>query len=287
MEQIIKIDEISHIINQLDLDPIGYGSLPIQGRKELLACTRIIVPLKGILELDACHEKYFVRPHDFIILTAKTSFTIHAGQGIYMYIDYTCGMNSALQRLYHNYDLVHPQYYPQILHRRDFTRCGQLDSMVRSTDIGVWLFIKWILQRFFLMAFIYRMKNDPVPLKKLHANHSEELLYTCIDYIQENCSLPLTVGDIAKKLGYSENYIYRIFEKHLHTSCKSFILSYKLNESLRMLVRTDDNLEVIAEKLGFSSAYHFSATFKKEYGISPRDFRSAYLSHSNGIQLMK
>ena len=40
-----------------------------------------------------------------------------------------------------------------------------------------------------------------------------------------------------------------------------------------MLAAGDDGLEKIAMELGFSSAFHFSDTFKRNYGVSPNEWR--------------
>ena len=48
-----------------------------------------------------------------------------------------------------------------------------------------------------------------------------------------------------------------------------------LSIAQKMLIETDMSAEKIAISVGFYDIQHFSKLFKKEYGVSPYDFRKA------------
>jgi AraC-like DNA-binding protein len=57
-------------------------------------------------------------------------------------------------------------------------------------------------------------------------------------------------------------------------SAKAFI-SKRINlEAKRLLVHTDFPVGVIAERLGFQEATHFSKFFKRETSCTPKEFRA-------------
>ena len=43
-----------------------------------------------------------------------------------------------------------------------------------------------------------------------------------------------------------------------------------------LLERQKLNLSAIADRLGYSSQFHLSRSFKQHYGVTPRDYREAF-----------
>jgi AraC-like DNA-binding protein len=50
-------------------------------------------------------------------------------------------------------------------------------------------------------------------------------------------------------------------------------MSVRLNRARRLLSSRGTKLESVAAAVGFSSAFHLSAAFKKAYGVSPGNWR--------------
>jgi AraC-like DNA-binding protein len=81
------------------------------------------------------------------------------------------------------------------------------------------------------------------------------------------------VSEYAISLGCTERSLTRATTTAVGVSAKSFI-SARINlEAKRLLVHTDFPLCIIAEKLGFEEATHFSKFFKRETGCTPTEFR--------------
>lgn len=99
-----------------------------------------------------------------------------------------------------------------------------------------------------------------------------ELVQEGIAYIKEHISRPLRLGALSKHLNISANYLYKCFMDVLQTSPSRYILQYKIRLSVGMLTAGGATMEEIAERLGFSSPYHFSTTFKQIMGCSPRNY---------------
>ena len=82
------------------------------------------------------------------------------------------------------------------------------------------------------------------------------------------------LGDYARHLGCTEKSLLRATRIVVGVSAKEFI-SRRINlEAKRLLVHTDLAVSVIASKLGFEEATHFSKFFRREVGCSPRVFRT-------------
>ena len=51
------------------------------------------------------------------------------------------------------------------------------------------------------------------------------------------------------------------------------VASIRMDVARRLLERTDDKLEVIANTVGYANAFIFSRVFKRVTGVSPAQYR--------------
>ena len=79
--------------------------------------------------------------------------------------------------------------------------------------------------------------------------------------------------DIAKALYVSRPYLSKKFREDTGETLTDFILKEKTEEAKRLLRYSQRSLTAIGAYLGFSSPSHFSHTFKKYTGLTPRDYR--------------
>lgn len=92
-------------------------------------------------------------------------------------------------------------------------------------------------------------------------------------YIRDKACEPITVNDVVKVSGLSRTLLERKFKQAFGTSPYEHILRIRLNTAERLLKETTLSIGEIAERLAFSSAEHFSATFKKRTGKPPKALR--------------
>lgn len=88
------------------------------------------------------------------------------------------------------------------------------------------------------------------------------------------------VSEYAIHLGCTERSLTRATTATIGVSAKSFISTRITLEAKRLLVHTDFPIYVIAEKLGFEEATHFSKFFKRETGFTPAEFRRRQVAES-------
>lgn len=99
-------------------------------------------------------------------------------------------------------------------------------------------------------------------------------------YIRNNLgSQHLTAIRIASECGLSERYLHELFHATGQT-VSQFLWKERLQRSRAMLndpSRRHRSITEIAFGCGFSDSGHFSNSFRKAFGISPRDFRKQSL----------
>ena len=98
-------------------------------------------------------------------------------------------------------------------------------------------------------------------------------LQKAIRFIQQNTNQHISVGDVADHVGFSRSYFSAYFKKELGFSVSAFILRCKLEEGRELLQYTDKPLSVISNYLCFSSQSHFQTAFKKQFGMTPMEYR--------------
>jgi len=87
---------------------------------------------------------------------------------------------------------------------------------------------------------------------------------------------PPPMPEIARQLGVGYSHLRRQFKERTGLSPKRYLQRMRLERARRLLGSTLDSLDRIAERVGFYSAFHLSAAFKKEFGLPPRNWRKQF-----------
>lgn len=104
-------------------------------------------------------------------------------------------------------------------------------------------------------------------------NKKKSLIYDCIKYIDENYEKCIMVSDIAESIGASPSYLSRIFKEATGQTIIYTMNMKKVTKAKEYLENKEMKIYEIAEALGFENATYFSHFFKKNTGISPKDYR--------------
>jgi AraC-like DNA-binding protein len=86
----------------------------------------------------------------------------------------------------------------------------------------------------------------------------------------------LTLTDLSARLNLSTRQTQRLLTKHYGMNFRNKITEAKMSAAALMLRSFEMNISDLAEKTGYSSAEHFSAAFKRYYGISAGEYRKKH-----------
>lgn len=103
--------------------------------------------------------------------------------------------------------------------------------------------------------------------------HGDPVIQKAIRYIQHNTHQHISVSDVAEYIGLSRGYLSASFKEKLGFDISSFIRRCKLEESKELLRFSDRSISEISNYLCFSSQSHFQNAFKKQYKITPQQYR--------------
>ncbi len=94
----------------------------------------------------------------------------------------------------------------------------------------------------------------------------------------------LSLDEIADEIGYSKNYIIRIFSETYGVTPYRYFMERKIEAAKLYLINTPLSVGEIAMELNFADSHYFSNCFKKLCGISPKDFRKSNRGNEYTIQ---
>lgn len=101
-----------------------------------------------------------------------------------------------------------------------------------------------------------------------------------LQMIHQNYTDDLTIGTIADSLHLNAMYLGQIFKKETGLSFSQYLNQHRIKKAQNLLMQSSHNVNEIAELVGYTSSGYFYKNFKKECGISPREFRERW--HKNG-----
>jgi AraC-like DNA-binding protein len=92
------------------------------------------------------------------------------------------------------------------------------------------------------------------------------------DYIDENVSRQITLGDLAKAAGYSQWHAARIFKELTGKSPFDYLRSLRLSKAALVLRDKQPRVIDVAFDFVFDSHEGFTRAFTKEFGVSPKKY---------------
>jgi AraC-like DNA-binding protein len=121
--------------------------------------------------------------------------------------------------------------------------------------------------------------------RALAEKEENDVYKKALHFIRANYTEGITVADVARHTGYSESYFGYAFKKKYKMSVSLYIRELQLAKAKDLLVDTAFPISAVASYVGFDDSNYFTAIFKKQFGISPKEFRKKYGRFVNPQQI--
>ena len=93
------------------------------------------------------------------------------------------------------------------------------------------------------------------------------------EYIHKNLNTPISLEELANKVGYDPTYLGRIFKKEFGITPMKYINDVKHKKAKELLENSGMTVTEISDALGFYSIHYFSKCFKERENVTPLEFR--------------
>jgi two-component system, response regulator YesN len=129
-----------------------------------------------------------------------------------------------------------------------------------------------------LQDYEYQMLDDYINL--IHENKIQsynKMTIRIIEFIHENITETIALEDLVRIVNMSKEYICSMFKKNVGLGIIEYINYNKIEESKYFLKYSSMSISDIAFLFNFGSPGYFSSVFKKQTGLTPRQFKQAKL----------
>jgi AraC-like DNA-binding protein len=95
-----------------------------------------------------------------------------------------------------------------------------------------------------------------------------------LSFIERNCLRPLTLGEVAKAVGRTPSHVTSALKHATGQSVVEWIVTGRMAEARRLLLHSDEMVDVIAERVGYADPTHFIRMFRRAHGATPAKWRA-------------
>jgi len=105
---------------------------------------------------------------------------------------------------------------------------------------------------------------------------SRDHLHKAIELMEANIRDPLSIPDIAERLGISVRQLQLLSRRYCNETLSNRYLDIRLRAAQRMLICSDKSIVEIVAETGFSSTSTFGRAFKRRYRTNAGGFRTSF-----------
>lgn len=131
-----------------------------------------------------------------------------------------------------------------------------------------------LMSNFYSILYVlYNIVKNNISSQEDYYNKDLIAMHNMIGYIQNNYKNKITLNDIAASANVCRSNCCRIFQTIINKSPIAYLMEYRLNESIKILNRTQCSIIEIALNCGFNSSSYFTEIFHKNMGCTPSEYR--------------
>lgn len=127
-----------------------------------------------------------------------------------------------------------------------------------------------------LLSFACTMAEEKSSLLENEKKEKEDEILKIITYLKSNIHQKITIANLTKKFNINRNDLSKNFAAYTGETIIQFLNKSRVEMAATFLRDTKIPLIEIMERVGFHDYSYFSNAFKKEKGISPKNYRKKY-----------
>lgn len=212
---------------------------------------------KNNIELGLCHLKEVILKKDLTSIASIPTYFWHGYRHLLSLDEFRQPMYVFISILTHCCEYA----YMAHANLQDVTFLK--DSYVRLADEHQDAHLLIQLFQDFLYDLIQLVPSDHYSLD----------IQRCLDYIQHHLDEKLSSQKLSEICHLSRSYLCVLFKQETGQTLAKYILSLRIKEAQKALLKDEEKIVEIAERLGFTSQSHFTQQFKKATQMTPLDYR--------------
>ena len=123
---------------------------------------------------------------------------------------------------------------------------------------------EWLLDRMTAICSVIRDQNE---------DQSESTVSKACKYIQENYRRDISLDEVSKEVNVSPYYFSKLFKEEVGENFIDYLTRLRIECSKELLQRAALTIREAGLQSGYSDPNYFSRIFKKQTGMTPREYR--------------
>ena len=121
-----------------------------------------------------------------------------------------------------------------------------------------------------------RRQTHSAELIPHHVSHHDPLIFKAEKWMRAQLRTDITIADIARHVAVSSRTLVRRFKEHTGESPSAYLQRLRVEASKALLASTNYRIEQIPARVGYQDESAFRRLFKKNVGVSPREYRQSF-----------
>jgi len=101
-----------------------------------------------------------------------------------------------------------------------------------------------------------------------------------VEILEREYSEYFGIDDLADMLNINKSYLIRVFKRDLNTTPGRYLENLRIDKAKGYLISDDLNYDMIAKMCGYTNGNYFSKVFKKQTGLTPKQFQISNITDS-------
>lgn len=231
--------------------------------------------MKGSVELWVNKERKILRPGDFIFVNSGCVHQLREGDEKDTAVMMVILSYEFLKKVYPDIDRVWFQPDPEA---EGWDRIREIYGEFRKYSQSPQP-LDYIRMNGYLYEIVYFLlancvAADPEAGKRVRkVNRTQKEI---LNFIEEHYREELTLKRMAERFGMSEEHFSRKFHQYFGIAFKTYLDRYRIYQAFADLIGSEKSMQQIAMEQGFPNVKSFLSHFKREYGMTPYQYRKNY-----------
>lgn len=111
-----------------------------------------------------------------------------------------------------------------------------------------------------------------------HSFEKDELLPIIFKFVEDSFASDCSLSALSRATSYNYEYLSKYFKERTGTTFTDYVNRFRINEACYIFQNSDYSILQTALDCGFDSLRSFNRNFKKILGITPSEYKLAYIS---------
>lgn len=128
-----------------------------------------------------------------------------------------------------------------------------------------------------LSLIVLEISQECIDLYNNKSQSFSPVVIQVMDWMKANYYTAITVAELAKEVGYNCDYLSFLFKKTTGITIISYLNKIRIENSKSLLLHYNITIKEVAYSCGFVDEKYFMKLFKKLEGMTPSDYKKAFL----------